>query len=90
MVNIKGMDKAKVLMALYNNSHVQGLGFLNAIDNFTVEDARELLKTQTYFDYLHGRIIKVDLSENEFEEWLYDRDNGAGAAQRAIASIKQN
>lgn len=90
MINIKGMDKGKVLKALYDNSHVQGLGFLSAIDNFTLEDARELLKTQTYFDYLYGRILKVDLSENEFEEWLYDRDNGVGAAQRAIDSIKQN
>lgn len=90
MVNIKGMDKAKVLKALYDNSHVQGLGFLSAMDSFSEEDAKELLENQTYFDYLYGRIMKVDLSENEFEEWLYDRDNGAGAAQRAVDSIKQN
>lgn len=28
--------------------------------------------------------------DNEFDERLYDRDNGVGAAPRAIASIKQN
>lgn len=88
MVNIEGMDKAKVLKALYDNSHMQGLGFLRTVDDFTENDARELLKIQTYFDYLYGRAMKVDLSENQFEEWLYDRDNGAGAAQRAVNRIK--
>lgn len=89
MINIKGKDKAKVLKALYDNSCVQGLGFLKAVDTFTEDNARELLKTQKYFDYLHGRVMKVDLSsDEEFEERLYDRDNGMGAAQRAIDSIK--
>lgn len=89
MISIKGKDKAKVLKALYDNSHLQGFGFLQDVDNFTEDDARELLKTQTDFDYLYGRIIKVNLSsDDEFEEWLYDRDNGKGAAQRAVESIK--
>ena len=40
---------------------------------------------QSYFDYLKGRVMKVDLSEDDgFEEWLYDRDNGEGAAQSAL------
>lgn len=90
MINIEGMDKAKVLKALYDNSHVQGLGFMSALDNFTENDARELMKTQPDFDYLYGRIMKIDLSANEFEEWLYDRDNGAGAAQRAVDSVKND
>lgn len=88
MIDIKGKDKAKVLKALYDNSHLQGLGFLQAVDNFTEEDARELLKVQSNFDYLHGRVMKISLSSDDgFEEWLYDRDNGTGAAQRAIDNI---
>lgn len=31
MLNIKGLDKAEVLKALYNNSRVQGMGFLQAM-----------------------------------------------------------
>lgn len=31
MINIKGLDKAKVLKALYDASHVQGMGFLQAV-----------------------------------------------------------
>lgn len=42
-----------------------------------------------YFDYLYGRVMKVDLSSDEsFEERLYDRDNGTGAAQRVIDRLR--
>jgi len=36
MINIKGLDKAKVLKALYDASHVQGMGFLQAVPDGTV------------------------------------------------------
>ena len=90
MVDIKGLDKARVLKALYDHSHVQGLGFMQAAQDgdFTVEHCAELLEQYTYFDYLRGRVLKVDLSRDEFDERLYDRDCGEGAAQRAVDSIK--
>jgi len=90
MVNIKGLDKAQVLKALYDHSHVQGSGFLQAVPDgvVTVEHCAMLLGNQTYFDYLHGRVLKVELSGDEFDERLYDRDCGEGAAQRAVDSIR--
>lgn len=84
MINIKGR-KAEVLAKLYNASHPQGMGFLHfRPESMTVAEAEKLLKEQTYFDYLRGRVMKVDLSKDEFHPGLYDRDNGEGAAQRAI------
>lgn len=90
MVDIKGLDKARVLKALYEHSHVQGNGFLQAVPDgvVTVEHCKMLLGSQTYFDYLHGRVLKVDLSRDEFDERLYDRDCGEGAAQRAVDSVR--
>ena len=90
MVNIKGLDKARVLKSLYDHSHVQGSGFLQAVPDgvVTVEHCAGLLEKQTYFDYLYGRVLKVDLSGDEFDERLYDRDCGEGAAQRAVDSIR--
>lgn len=35
-----------------------------------------------------ARVLKVELSGDEFDERLYDRDCGEGAAQRAVDSIK--
>lgn len=91
MVDIKGLGKAEVLAALYNNSKPQGLGFLHFDPpKMTVEEAEEILKQTTDFDYLKGRVMKVDLSSDDgFEEWLYDRDNGNGAAQRVIDELRR-
>jgi hypothetical protein len=50
--------------------------------------AEEELKHGANFDYLHGRVMKVDLSGDSFDPWLYDRDNGEGAASRAIAKMR--
>lgn len=90
MVDIKGLDKAKVLKALYDHSHVQGSGFLQAVPDgvVTVDHCAGLLENQTYFDYMHGRVLKVDLSGDAFDERLYDRDCGEGAAQRAVDSVR--
>lgn len=90
MVNIKGLDKARVLKALYEHSHAQGLGAFQAVHMGvpTLEYFTGLLEQGTYFDYLGGRVLKVDLSGDEFDERLYDRDCGKGAAQRAVDSIR--
>lgn len=90
MVDTKGLKKSAVLAALYNDSKPQGLGFSHFDPApMTEEEAEDLLKTSTHFDYLKGRVMKVDLSNDDsFEEWLYDRDNGNGAAQRAINKLR--
>ena len=90
MVDIKGLNKADVLAALYNNSKPQGLGFLQFDPKpMNVDEAEILLKKTTVFDYLKGRVMKVNLSfDDGFEEWLYDRDNGYGSAQRVINDLR--
>lgn len=88
MIDLKGKDKAEVLAKLYNASKPLGMGFLQADgDDMTTEQARELLDAgQTYFDYLKGRVMKIDLSGDELDPRLYDRDNGQGAAASALGS----
>lgn len=89
MISIESLDKSAVLAALYNKAKVQGLGIFQALDgDMTLEEATELLNEQTYFDYCHGRVMKVDLSKEEFDPWLYDRDNGPGAAERIIGTLR--
>ncbi len=86
MIDLKGRNKAEVLAKLYNASKVQGMGFLQAVDGqMSAYEAQKLLdEGQTYFDYLHGKVMKVDLSGDSLDPWLYDRDNGEGAAARAL------
>ena len=88
MLNIKGLDKAAVLCAFYARSRRQGLGHLHYDAPMSLEEARELLASSSEFDYLHGRVMKVELLSDEFSPDLYDRDNGEGAAAEAIRDLK--
>lgn len=89
-IDITGLDKADVLAALYNASRPLGLGALfYTPQGMTHEEAQAAIAQGTDFDYLHGRVMKVNLAGDSFDPWLYDRDNGYGAAERAVASVRQ-
>lgn len=85
-MDISKLDKAAVLAALYNHALPQRTRFLHFDPKpMTVEEAQKILETgQTYFDYVKGRVMKVDLSREFLDTRLYDRDNGPGAAENAI------
>ena len=90
MIDLTGRSKAEVLAKLYNASTpARGLGLLQATKgDMTVAEAQALLDGgETYFDYLKGRVMKVDLSGDSFDPRLYDRDNGQGAAAAALAHL---
>lgn len=90
VIDITGKDKAAVLAALYNASRPLGMGIL-AYDPIpmTTEEAQALIggcdpNFALYFDYLKGRVMKVDLTDDTLNPALYDRDNGEGAALKAL------
>lgn len=89
-ISIAGLDKAEVLAALYDAAKAQGMGLLH----FTpvpmgISEASDLLRQMTYFDYVKGRVMKVDLSTDDLYEGLYDRDNGPGAAKFVIDMLRE-
>ncbi len=98
-VNIKGIEKHKVIQALYNASKPQGMGFLHFTpEDLADEESKEEVEAHTsdgrgqekiYFDYLRGRIIKCEISTDEIDPWGFDRDNGEGACERAIAPLRE-
>ncbi len=91
-VSIDGLDKGDVLAALYDASHPQGLGIIHFDPApMTREQAREIIERfagELYFDYVGGRVLKVDLQGDEFDPWGYDRDNGKGSAAAVIAALR--
>lgn len=90
-MNISHLSKAAVLAALYNNSRVQGMGILQRKPgNMTDVEAQELLDANPtkYFDYLYGKVMKIDLSTDELDTHLYNRDLGQNAAEKVISSLK--
>lgn len=87
-ISLEGMDKSAVLAALYNASRPQGMGFMQYDPTpMTTKEAEGLLKEYTRFDYLKGRVMKINLEGDELDIRNYDRDNGAGAAEKAIKAM---
>ncbi len=88
-MNISKLNKAEVLAALYNRAQTQGMGiFQYQKGDMSKEQAEEILQQgHTYFDYLAGRVMKVDLSGDEMDTRLYNRDNGQGAAEKALQPL---
>lgn len=90
-IDIKGLDPAAVLAALYNAAKPQGLGFLQYDPKpMDLKEAQELLKEE-YFDYLNGRVMKIRIGKDSkgIDPRLYDRDNGKGAAAGVIANLRE-
>lgn len=86
-------DLARRIAGLYNNSLVApaALMFGNAGPpklgiNSAAHYAYEALNSGTlHLDYLRGHLMKVSIIRGKFDSFmLYDRDNGKGAAQRAM------
>lgn len=97
-IDIKGIDKAELLAALYNNSRAQGTGFLHfEAADMTRDQAQKIIESHPghaantgplYFDYLKGRVMKVDIGGDVLTPYLYDRDLGQGACERVINSLR--
>ena len=104
-VSMEGLDRAAVLAALYNNSYSAGLGVLHySATGMSVEEAAAELDRQEswlaerggandspYFDYLQGRVMKIEIPKDgkELNTWGYDRDNGEGAVAKVIAELRK-
>lgn len=90
VVDISGLDKAEVLLALWKGSHAQGMSFLG-LETFDIEDARKIIaeSKSMYFDYVAGHVIKCDLSGDTFNPRNYDRDNYEGAAEDVIDALRR-
>ena len=88
-MDISKLDKAEVLMVLYNNAKPLGMSYLHYDPApMTKEEAQKILDTgQDYFDYLKGRVMKISLKRNDLDTRLYNRDNGENAAENALYPI---
>ncbi len=86
VVDISNKLKDEVLLNLYNNAHSRGLGFSNYNPKpMNRKEAQDLLKRFTYFGYLPGRSLQIDLTYDIIDTSTYNKNNGAGAAEKAIS-----
>ena len=88
MINISKMNKAEVLATLYNNSQPLGMGILHYTpEDMTTDHASELLEITDKFDYLKGRVMKINLSSDILHTAAYNRDNCSSKSAEQVSDI---
>lgn len=98
-VDVRGIDRAELLAALYNRARPLGMGFLHFDPaDMTWGEAKRVLVEATvprfsggptaYFDYLRGRVMKINVLADDLDPWLYDRDNGTGAVASVVEALR--
>jgi hypothetical protein len=92
LVTVAGLNKSLLLIALHAAAEPKGKLLLSPEDAHRELDKRRReagpLGNPLYFDYLHGKCLKVNLAGDVLDTALYNRDNGEGRAEDAIASLK--
>jgi hypothetical protein len=84
------MDKVEILRKLYDNAKPQGMGFFHFTpERMTTEEANILFNSceDKYFDYVKGRVMKIDLNGDILDTYLYNRDNGDGSAEYILKDM---
>ncbi|MBP7252154.1 MAG: hypothetical protein KBA75_01565 [Alphaproteobacteria bacterium] len=97
IIDISGINKADLLVGLYNASAPVGYGFLakGSDKPLTYRAARkEIASRKTdgtlHIDVLRGRPIKAAIGGDKLDPWLYDRENGLEKGLDAVISVKVN
>ena len=97
MIDTTGIDRAELFAGLYNRAKTQGMGILE-YDPLPMSKgvAQEVLAKMTdvkgdqrtaYFDYYRGRVMKIEVMNDQLDPYLYDRDNGVGACAEVVRSL---
>lgn len=91
-IDIAGLPKAVVLQALFNACTIDGMLYARKMPltqaQTICDDGGSKISGNLAFDYVFGRSMKVDITGDQFCPLAYDRDNGSGAAEKAIQSIR--
>lgn len=78
-VNIAGLDKVMLLEHMWQNTYPRGRGMLQGLLPFNRAQASTAVTG--YIDYFQGRPIKSDISGDEVDPYLYDRDSSLPLAK---------
>lgn len=100
-IDIRGLDKRELLLALWDNAKGKYLSeekFIGSVILPTIAESHPTEKeingalvsiaNGNRIDYFCGRCLKVDLSGEVLKTFLYDRDHGTGTGQRVISELR--
>ena len=85
-LNIEGLNKAKLVKALYDNA----LPTEKTKDDeeITLKTIKRFLDKDRKINVINGKNIKVDTGRSKLSSGVYDKFNGEFAAAKAIHNLK--
>ena len=88
-VNIKGIDKVQLLEELWTAQKVASWFSFHPVQVplFDRVKAQEAVKEE--IDYFQGRAIKLNLSNDSIDPWVYDRDAGQGTFKKIVDQLRE-
>lgn len=90
-INISELNRDLLLQALWEKSLPASFFRAHKLPApaFDLEMAKQQLHTDGYADYICGRVIKTNIYESDtIDPRLYDRDNGIGAFEQVVNSLR--
>jgi hypothetical protein len=89
-ISMFNTDNLKLVLfySLLNKSIVEPTCFITKDADITQHKLILESIKKGYIDRFNGRVFKTDISGLTFDPRLYNRDNGAGAAERIVKKIQ--
>lgn len=90
LICISGLDKVELLFRLWKRQVFTGKNGCDAASytESAFDRALAARACKQSMNYFHGKAIKVDISGDHVDPWLYDRDAGAGAFALVVEKMK--
>ena len=91
IVDISGIDKKMLLQSLYTHAKPLEMQIYPYIPNHILTDQvmeSILAEGRGRIYYLHGRAMKIDISDDVVNTYLYNRHNGTNAAEKIIDALR--
>jgi hypothetical protein len=90
-IDISGLDKVKLLQALFDRAKPQENSFVYYHSNNKLgrAGAENVLRNgHGYVDHVAGKVMKVNISDDRLDPFLFNTHNGAGAAEQVIQNLR--
>ena len=88
MISIKGLCKITILKKMWERTNIATFILIHGTRAPSFDEKSAEKAVTGYIDYFCGRPIKIDLSKDEVNPRLYDRDAGQGTFEQIISEIK--
>lgn len=88
MISIKGLCKTTILKKMWERTITARFFSFSGVSPPLFDEKSAEEAVARYIDYFCGRPIKTDLSKDEVDPYLYDRDAGKGTFEQIISEIK--